>query len=110
VPRATGRPAKPAGGVLVPHPGKLATLTVLWTSLAYEVTLVTKRGKTDSSVGRHVERKYTYNDALAAAEALREISAGHEQAAQAVLNGAGLDALSNEELQALCHQFGVEPS
>ena len=55
-------------------------------------------------------RSYTYDDALAAAEALRQISAGHEQAAQAVLDGAGLDALSNEQLEALCDQFGVEPS
>jgi hypothetical protein len=55
-------------------------------------------------------RSYTYDDALAAAEALRQISAGHEQAAQAVLDGAGLDGLSNEQLEGLCDQFGVEPS
>jgi hypothetical protein len=68
-----------------------------------------KNGKTDSSIGRPVERKYTYDDALAAAEALREISAAHEEAAQAILTGAGLDALSTEELEAVCDQFGTEP-
>ena len=51
---------------------------------------------------------FSYDDALAAAEALREISAGHEEAAQAVLNAAGLDGLDNAELEALCEQFGVE--
>jgi hypothetical protein len=55
-----------------------------------------------------MKRKFTFDDALAAAEALREISAGHEDAAQAVLNAAGLDALSNAELETLCEQFGVE--
>jgi hypothetical protein len=55
-----------------------------------------------------MKRKFTFDDALAAAEALREISAGHEEAAVAVLNAAGLDALSNAELEALCEQFGVE--
>ena len=55
-----------------------------------------------------MERKFTFADALAAAEALREISVGHEDAAQAVLNAAGLDALSNAELEALCDRFGVE--
>jgi hypothetical protein len=52
--------------------------------------------------------KYTFDDALAAAEALREISAGHEEAAAAVLNVAGLDGLSKEELDTLCDWFGVE--
>ncbi len=55
-----------------------------------------------------MRRKFTFDDALAAVEALREISAGHEDAAQAVLNAARLDALSNEELKALCDRFGVE--
>ncbi len=55
-----------------------------------------------------MSRKFTFDDALAAAEALREISAGHEDAAQAVLNAAGLDGLDNAELEALCEQFGVE--
>jgi hypothetical protein len=55
-----------------------------------------------------VERKYTYDDALAAAGALREISAGHEEAAAAILSAAGLEWLSNHELEALCERFGVE--
>ena len=56
-----------------------------------------------------MKRKFTFDDALAAAEALREISAGHEEAAAAVLNAAGLDVLSNAELEALCDRFGIEP-
>jgi hypothetical protein len=55
-----------------------------------------------------MERKFTFDDALAAAEALAEIGAGHEQGAEAVLNAAGLDGLSNAELEALCARFGVE--
>ena len=55
-----------------------------------------------------MERKFTFDDALAAAEALREISAGHEEAAAAVLNAAGRDGLDNAELEALCARFGVE--
>ena len=55
-----------------------------------------------------MKRRFTFDDALAAAEALREISAGHEEAALAVLNAAGLDGLSNEELEELCDRFGVE--
>ena len=38
-----------------------------------------------------MKRKFTFDDALAAAEALREISVGHEQAAAVVLDAAGLD-------------------
>ena len=53
-------------------------------------------------------RRFTFDDALAAAEALRQISAAHDQAALAVLNAAGLDGLSNEELEGLCEEFGVE--
>jgi hypothetical protein len=55
-----------------------------------------------------MKRGYTFDDALAAAEALREISAGHEEAAAAVLNAAWLDGLSNAELADLCDRFGVE--
>ena len=55
-----------------------------------------------------LRRRFTFDDALAAAEALREISAGHEEAAMAVLNAAALDGLSNEELSELCDRFGVE--
>jgi len=56
-----------------------------------------------------MERKYTSDDAAAAAEALREISAGHEEAAAVILGAAGLDGLSNQELEALCARFGLEP-
>jgi len=45
---------------------------------------------------------------MAAAAALREISAGHEEAAAVVVAAAGLDGLSNEELEALCARFGLE--
>jgi hypothetical protein len=55
-----------------------------------------------------MERKDTFDDAVAAAEALREISAGHEEAAAAILCAAGLDGLSNQELEGLCERFGVE--
>ena len=55
-----------------------------------------------------MERKDTFDDAVAAAEALREISAGHEEAAAAILCAAGLEALSNQELEGLCERFGVE--
>jgi hypothetical protein len=55
-----------------------------------------------------MERKDTFDDAVAAAEALREISAGHEEAAAAILRAAGLEALSNQELEGLCERFGVE--
>jgi hypothetical protein len=53
-------------------------------------------------------RPLTYDDALAAAEALAEISAGHEEGAAAVLTAARLDALTNAGLEALCARFGVE--
>ena len=53
-------------------------------------------------------RLLTFDDALAAAEALREISAGHEEAAVAILCAADLDAFSNAGLEALCARFGTE--
>jgi hypothetical protein len=55
-----------------------------------------------------MEQKYTFDDAVAAAEALREISAGHEEGAAAILCAAALDGLSNQELEGLCERFGVE--
>jgi len=55
-----------------------------------------------------MERRYTLDDAVVAAEALREISAGHEKAAAAILDAAGLGGLSNDELEDLCRQFGVD--
>lgn len=51
----------------------------------------------------------TIDEALVAAEALREIGAGHEEAAAAVLSSAGLDCLSTEDLEHLAARFGVEP-
>jgi hypothetical protein len=50
----------------------------------------------------------TFDDALAAAEALREISAGHEDAAAAILAAAWLGDLGTGPLEALCDRFGVE--
>ena len=55
-----------------------------------------------------MERRFTFDDAVAAAQALREISAGHEEAAAAILSAAGLGVLSNDELEELCARFGVE--
>jgi len=55
-----------------------------------------------------MESRYTADDAVAAAQALREISAGHEDAATAILSAAGLDGLSNEQLELLCNRFGAE--
>lgn len=55
-----------------------------------------------------MERSYTEDDAVAAAEALREIAAGHADAAEAVLSAAGLEGLDDAELEALCARFGVE--
>lgn len=55
-----------------------------------------------------ITRPLTYDDALAAAEALVEVRAGHEDAAQAVLYAARLDTLTNGELEVLCERFGVE--
>lgn len=49
-----------------------------------------------------MKRRFTFDDAPAAAEVLSEISAGHEEAALAVLRAAGLDGLSNDELEELC--------
>ena len=49
-----------------------------------------------------MEHRYTVDDAVAAAEALREISVGHEKAAAAILDAAGLGGLSNDELKDLC--------
>ena len=45
-----------------------------------------------------MERNDAFGDAVAAAEALREISAGHEEAAAAILCAAGLEGLSNQEI------------
>ena len=56
------------------------------------------------------ERLLTFDDAIAAAEALAEISAGHEEAAQAVLCAARLDALTNAELEALTSRFSADVS
>ena len=55
-----------------------------------------------------MERSYTTNDAVAAAGALREISAGHAKATAALLSAAGLDGLGNDGLQDPRTRFGVE--
>lgn len=55
-----------------------------------------------------MNHRYTFDDAVAAVQALREISAGHAEAAAAILGAAGLGALSNDELEDLCARFGVE--
>ena len=55
-----------------------------------------------------MDRGFTFDDALAAAEALREISAGHEEAAAAILSATRLDGLRNDELEDLCDRFGVQ--
>ena len=55
-----------------------------------------------------MKHRFSLDDAVAAAAALREIEAGHEEAAAAILATAGLDRLSNEELEALCARFGLE--
>jgi hypothetical protein len=54
-------------------------------------------------------RPLTFDDALAAAEALAEIDACHENAAGAILGAAGLDGLANSELEVLCRRFGTWP-
>jgi hypothetical protein len=48
-------------------------------------------------------------DAWTAAEILREISAGHEDAADALATAAGLGHLSTESLEALRDAFDAEP-
>ena len=55
-----------------------------------------------------MERSYTFNDAAAAAQALCEISAGHEEAAAATLSAADLDGLGNGGLEDPCTRFGME--
>lgn len=45
-----------------------------------------------------MEHRYTVDDAVVAAEALREISVGHA----AILDAAGLGGLSNDELKDPC--------
>jgi hypothetical protein len=57
-----------------------------------------------------VERSHVFNDGVAAAQAVRAISAGHEEAAAAILSAAGLDGLGNDGLEDLCTRFGVEAS
>ena len=44
-------------------------------------------------------RSYTVNNPVAATRALREISAGHEKAATAILSAASLDGLGNDRLR-----------
>lgn len=51
---------------------------------------------------------YTEDDAVAAAEALREADAGHEAAAEALLLNADLGDLTDEQLRDLADLFGAE--
>lgn len=50
----------------------------------------------------------TEDDAVAAAEALREADAGHEAAAEALLLNADLGDLTDEQLRDLADLFGAE--
>ena len=54
-------------------------------------------------------RPLAFDDALAAAEILREISAGHEHAADALAIASGLGDMDAADLDALCARFGTEP-
>lgn len=53
-------------------------------------------------------RRLTIDDAIAAAVVLRELDAGHEDAAYAVAATNGLDGMVAEMLEHLCTTFGVE--
>ncbi len=53
-------------------------------------------------------RLATIDDALAAAAVLRELDAGHEDAAEALATLAGLDGLDVAGLETLAAAFGVE--
>lgn len=55
-----------------------------------------------------MERQLTVDDAVAAAEVLRELDAGHEHAAYAVAVAYGLDGMVAEMLEHLCATFDVE--
>jgi hypothetical protein len=53
-------------------------------------------------------RRLTIDDAVAAAQVLRELDAGHEDAAFATAVEYSLDGLDAEMLEHLCDTFGVE--
>lgn len=54
------------------------------------------------------DRQLTIDDAIAAAEILRELDAGHEHAAYAVAAAYGLDGMVAEMLEHLCATFDIE--
>ncbi len=54
------------------------------------------------------DRQLTIDDAVNAAEVLRELDAGHEHAAYAVAVAYGLDGMVAEVLEHLCIMFDVE--
>lgn len=90
--------------------------TAIYEATAESCPVPRERGVLAPGRGHHGERlmtaaarPLTFDDALAAAEALAEIDAGHENAAGAILGAARLDALSNGELEALCRRFGTGP-
>lgn len=51
---------------------------------------------------------YTEDDAIAAAEIIREADAGHEAAAEALLLNADLGDLTDDQLRDLADLFGAE--
>ena len=53
-------------------------------------------------------RLATIDDALAAAAIVRELDAGHEEAAEALATSAGLNGLDAAGLETLAAAFGVE--
>ena len=54
------------------------------------------------------DRQLTTDDAVNAAEVLRELDAGHEDAAWAAAVAHGLDGMVAEMLEHLCATFDVE--
>jgi len=50
----------------------------------------------------------TYDDATAAAEILREISAGHEEAADRLMFTSGLGDLDVADLEHVCRRYDVD--
>lgn len=55
-----------------------------------------------------MERLLTVDDAIVAAEVLRELDAGHEGSAFALAAMGHVDDLTTTELETLCAVFGVE--
>jgi hypothetical protein len=51
---------------------------------------------------------YTSNDALAAAEALRQEAKGHRETAEVIKAGAGLEDHTEQQLRGLCDLYLVD--